>query len=294
MDAVINDVATQLLNLTNSQILAKSDVFNDIDQTQIKIGKNPTFTQSANSILINATGLDLSNTVANSCVIKPIRDLAVASRLLSYNDTSGEVVASTIEQVRTSLSIPTDTIAELSNTNASLALKANLSQPVFSGVNGIVSETTGTNTASNEALTLRRQTGTASIMMVRFQRTTANTQVGSIYSSSTATVYNTSSDYRLKDVIGPINDASSRLLSLKPIRFSWKSTNEEVDGFLAHEVQEVIPEAITGEKDAVDEEGNPEYQSIDHSKLVPLLCAALQNALKRIEILETQINNNVV
>jgi len=284
MDTVIRDVAEGLLEITNGQILAKGDVFNNLDQTQIKIGKNPTFTQASNSILINATGTNLSNTVANSCVIRPIRDLAVSTRLLSYNATSGEVVASTIAQVQTALSIPADTVG-------SLALKANLNNPTFTGTNGVIITPSGANTASNETLTLRRQfpDDTTSIMMVRFQRRTTNTQVGSIYASGTATVYNTSSDYRLKDVIGEITDASTRVLALKPIRFSWKSSGEEVDGFLAHEVQDIVPEAITGLKDAVDADGNPEYQGIDQSKLVPLLASALQDALKRIATLEALI-----
>ena len=64
-----------------------------------------------------------------------------------------------------------------------------------------------------------------------------------------------------------------------------------MDGFIAHEAKEVVPESVTGIKDAVDEKGNPAYQGIDQSKLVPLLTAALQKALQRIEILEQKINN---
>jgi len=80
------------------------------------------------------------------------------------------------------------------------------------------------------------------------------------------------------------------LKQLKPKRFNFiADADTTVDGFLAHEVQTVVPEAITGTKDAVDEDGNPEYQGIDQSKLVPILTKALQEAVTKIEELETRI-----
>ena len=77
---------------------------------------------------------------------------------------------------------------------------------------------------------------------------------------------------------------------LAPKRFNFiVDADTTVDGFLAHEVQTVVPEAITGEKDAVDSDNNPVYQGIDQSKLVPLLTAALQEAVAKIEVLETKV-----
>lgn len=84
---------------------------------------------------------------------------------------------------------------------------------------------------------------------VQFKRGTA--EVGSIYVTSSATAYNTSSDYRLKEDIKPVENATDRLLQLKPIRFKWKSDGTRVDGFLAHEAQQVVPESVTGEKDGM-------------------------------------------
>ena len=107
--------------------------------------------------------------------------------------------------------------------------------------------------------------------------------VGNIAVTTSATSYNTSSDYRLKESIQDIEDADEKVLSLKPINFKWKVSDERVDGFLAHEVQTIVPEAVTGEKDA------EEMQSIDQSKLVPLLTAALQDALKSIKSLEERV-----
>jgi hypothetical protein len=118
-----------------------------------------------------------------------------------------------------------------------------------------------------------------------------NQLTGSINHNGTTTVsYNTSSDYRLKENIEVISNAVERIQELKPCRFNFISEPEKVvDGFIAHEVQEIVPEAINGEKDGVDDEGNPVYQGIDQSKLVPLLTAALQEAIGRIEALETEV-----
>ena len=111
----------------------------------------------------------------------------------------------------------------------------------------------------------------------------SGTAVGNIAVTTSATSYNTSSDYRLKESLQDIEDADEKVLSLKPINFKWKVSDERVDGFLAHEVQAVVPEAVTGEKDG------EEMQSIDQSKLVPLLTAALQDALKSIKSLEERV-----
>ena len=109
-------------------------------------------------------------------------------------------------------------------------------------------------------------------------------------SAGNAISFNTSSDYRLKENVVSISDGITRLKTLKPSRFNFKNdTDTTVDGFLAHEVTPVVPEAITGTKDAVDSDNNPVYQGIDQSKLVPLLTAALQEAIAKIEVLETKV-----
>jgi hypothetical protein len=113
------------------------------------------------------------------------------------------------------------------------------------------------------------------------------TLVGNINVTSTATQYNTSSDYRLKENVVELSGATDRLKQLEPKRFNFiDDADTTVDGFLAHEVQSVVPEAISGEKDAVDADGNPEYQGIDHSKLVPLLVATIKELEARITALE--------
>jgi len=136
---------------------------------------------------------------------------------------------------------------------------------------------------------------------------------GYITSSSSSVSYNTSSDYRLKENVVDLTGASARVNQLNPSRFNFiaDDTDTVVDGFLAHEVATVVPEAITGAKDEVkvwkdseelpdgvsvgdnklDDDGNtiPVYQGIDQSKLVPLLTAALQEALTEIASLKTRV-----
>jgi len=120
--------------------------------------------------------------------------------------------------------------------------------------------------------------------------------VGSISVTYSGTSFNTSSDYRLKENVTAISDGITRLKTLKPSRFNFKTNKDlTVDGFLAHEVT-AVPEAISGTKDAVATEdseeakkGDPIYQQIDQSKLVPLLTAALQEAVAKIEVLETKV-----
>ena len=117
----------------------------------------------------------------------------------------------------------------------------------------------------------------------------------SVFAPLEASAFNVYSDYRLKENVVPLINATDRISNLKVHQFSFiegsmsYNGGATVDGFLAHEVQEVVPEAVHGVKDAVDDEGNPVYQGIDQSKLVPLLTAALQEALGRIETLEAEV-----
>jgi len=123
-----------------------------------------------------------------------------------------------------------------------------------------------------------------------FITNSSGSQVGSISFTSSATAYNTSSDYRLKENVDYDFNALDRVAQLKPARFNFiADADTTVDGFLAHEVQDIVPEAITGTKDAVDDEGNPEYQGIDQSKLVPLLTKAIQEQQELINNLTARI-----
>ena len=203
--------------------------------------------------------------------------------------------------------------------------------PASNDVAGSLRSSTGLVQASvsgNPCLFVNRKTNDGGVVSIR----RAGSQVGSISVTASATAYNTSSDYRLKTDAQPMSGASDRVLALKPVNFEWISTGTRVDGFLAHEAQEIVPEAVHGTKDAMrdeeyevtaavyediiiaavlDEEGNeleaerteqrlvteavmgtrsvPDMQGIDQSKLVPLLTAALQEALNKIEAMETRL-----
>jgi len=112
------------------------------------------------------------------------------------------------------------------------------------------------------------------------------TAVGSISVSAGATAYNTSSDYRLKNTIAPITGALAKVALLKPCTFKWNVDGSDGQGFIAHELAEVVPDCVTGEKDGVNAEGNPRYQGVDTSFLVATLTAAIQELTARVAALE--------
>ena len=138
-------------------------------------------------------------------------------------------------------------------------------------------------TSGDAALNLNRDSDDGGTL--RFHRGT--TQVGDISVTASSTSYNTSSDHRLKENVVAMADATTRLKQLQPKRFNFiADADTTVDGFLAHEVQSVVPEAITGTHNEVDADGNPVYQGIDQSKLVPLLVKTIQELEARITALE--------
>jgi len=140
--------------------------------------------------------------------------------------------------------------------------------------------------ANTSPLSLKRTSGNGTIVAINRG---GYTGVGSISVTTSSTAFNTSSDYRLKENVVTDWDATSRLKQLKPSRFNFKVDKDTtVDGFLAHEVSSIVPEAIIGEKDAVDKDGKPEYQGIDQSKLVPLLVKTIQELEARITALEAK------
>jgi len=140
-----------------------------------------------------------------------------------------------------------------------------------------------------DVLSLNNNTAsTATVVSIR----RSGSVVGTITTTSGSTAYNTSSDYRLKDNVLPLTDAIYRLKQLNPVRFNFVSQPAStLDGFLAHEAQSVVPESVTGVKDEEDSLGNPIYQGIDQSKLVPLLVAALQETLERLEAVESALSS---
>ena len=144
----------------------------------------------------------------------------------------------------------------------------------------------GLSTTGNGHINLVGEFG-ASYKAIEFQRTNGGSSVGSIVTNTSSTSYNTSSDYRLKENVDYTWDATTRLKQLKPARSNFISdADTTVDGFLAHEAQAVVPEAVTGTHNEVDDDGNAVMQGIDQSKLVPLLVKTIQELEARITALE--------
>ena len=144
--------------------------------------------------------------------------------------------------------------------------------------------------SNSSAMLIRNNTGATATAISFFYSSAPQGARGSITVSSTSTAYNTSSDYRLKENVVPMTGSLERVDQLNPSRFNFIGDDKTVDGFLAHEAAEVVPEAVTGVKDEVDEEGNPVYQGIDQAKLVPLLVGAIQELKAEVEALKQKLN----
>jgi hypothetical protein len=145
----------------------------------------------------------------------------------------------------------------------------------------------GSATASHAALHCGRG-GTGTEFQIAFSN--AFGVRGTITTDASTVSYNTTSDYRLKENVTDVTDGITRVKQLAPKRFNFiVDPNTTVDGFLAHEAQAVVPEAVTGTHNEVDDDGNAVMQGIDQSKLVPLLTAALQEAIAKIEALEARV-----
>ena len=119
--------------------------------------------------------------------------------------------------------------------------------------------------------------------------TVANTYVGAVRCTATDALYETASDHRLKENAQPLVGATEQVKSLKPVSYTWKKNGATGIGFIAHELQQVIPSAVSGEKDGVDIENEPVYQAVDLSRVVPILTASLKEALARIDTLENKV-----
>jgi hypothetical protein len=116
-----------------------------------------------------------------------------------------------------------------------------------------------------------------------------NSIVGNITSTGSSTTYATSSDYRLKENIQPLENGLERLNQLKPVKFNWIEDGKEEEGFIAHEVNEIFSDAVVGEKDAVNEDGSIDGQTMDYGRITPLLVKAIQEQQEQIEQLKTEI-----
>jgi hypothetical protein len=152
-------------------------------------------------------------------------------------------------------------------------------------------------TSAGGRLTIHAQSGTAPCYFKVatngdagiFFANASNTVVGQVTVNSASTAYVTSSDYRLKENISPISGALATVAQLNPVTYKWKSDGSDGQGFIAHELQAIVPDAVVGEKDAVNDDGSIKPQGIDTSFLVATLTAAIQEQQALIQTLTARI-----
>jgi hypothetical protein len=131
---------------------------------------------------------------------------------------------------------------------------------------------------------------TSNAMFMQFYNATGN-GCGSVTRNGTsnAVLYNTSSDYRLKENIAPMTGALAKVQALKPVTWTWIDGGQTGEGFIAHEVQEIVPSAVSGDKDAIGENGKPKYQGMDSSYLVATLTAAIQELKAELDSVKAEL-----
>ena len=142
---------------------------------------------------------------------------------------------------------------------------------------------------NTQGIHLNESTSSSSVNYQYFTKGATPTNVGAIFYNGSVMAYQTTSDYRLKENIAPMTGALSKIAALKPVTYTWKDNQRSGEGFIAHELQEHFPDAVSGIKDDVDEDGNPKYQGMDASILISTLTAAIQEQQALITALTARI-----
>ena len=239
---VYNASAVQALFNGYSGIASRSQVA----AGSVALGNNPAYQLQIDYSDASNTTATIKNTYANSSSL-----LQIQSGYLTFGTGTSFTEAMRID--------------------SSGVVLVNTSSPVISGYQMWIKQN---ESAANYVCLGLKTDQTSNRQMLNFVN--GNGLVGTINTSGSATTYNTSSDYRLKENITPMTGALAKVAQLKPVKYKWKVDGADGEGFIAHELAEVCPHAVSGEKDAVDAEGNPQYQGIDTSFLVATLTAGLQ------------------
>jgi len=295
--AAVGVLAGQINNFGNVKLVGSAGGYIDFTDTSANQKGRILYTISDNSMSFRTNGANERMRIDSSGNV----GIGTSSPTQKLTVTNGYGIFEGIKVGQNG----TDIDSTFLGANSLLAFKLNGTERMRIDSSGnVLVGTTSTDMLANDGFTLNERgfldiarAGNLSLRLTRkntnghiadFRR--ASTTVGYINVTTTSTSYVTSSDYRLKENVTGITDGIERVKQLNPSRFNFiADADTTVDGFLAHEAATVVPEAVTGEKDAVDADGNPDYQGIDQAKLVPLLTAALQEAITKIEDLEARV-----
>ena len=289
VDESISDVQLEVSNITTTLSSLTSTSATLVDAIDALAADQPALSASiisnTDAIVSVSNNLNAKQDVITTSTQLSVNSISIATPqdvrtgdTIFYSSTDNNINKNTGEGIRTSLNA-----CKTDGSNASGAWAINITGSCYS-VLQIYTFVGGGQSAAGGAVRLR--SGMTGACTCQSFYNNNGTKVGSIIINTSSTSFSTSSDYRLKENVVELTDATERLKKLNPCRFNFIGNEEIVDGFIAHEVQEIVPEAVSGIKDAVDENGNPDYQGIDQSKLIPLLAAAIKDVIRRIEILE--------
>ena len=277
------------LSTTTASVGGDSTVGGDLT-----VDTNTLYVDSTNNQVGIATSspnhtLDVKAATGNGISITPTA--GNATNYISWYDTGGGPYGRIGYDHSASAMMFTTVTSERMRIDSSGNLRVGNTGGAWPAVDGVILLQEGILQASlNNSASLYLNRGSSDGNIAQFAR--SGTTVGGISVTSSSTSFNTSSDYRLKENVTDVTDGITRVKQLEPKRFNFiADPDTTVDGFLAHQAQAVVPEAVTGTHNEVDDDGNAVMQGIDQSKLVPLLTAALKEAITKIETLETEMTS---
>jgi len=288
-----NSTARAHLDINDGTINTNGDSLKQVGITGANVGAAATATGLLTIQSNNALAADVGGSIAFGGRYQGNTDAANWAFIAGLKATSGTGDLGGYLQFSTRSSSGGNVTEKMRITDSGAVLINSTSNFGLSGVFAVknASGAIGSFSCQNSATAFAfgNQSGTATYNAIYFYTNAFGTNVGSIAVNSGSTSYNTTSDYRLKENIQPMTGALAKIFALKPVTYTWKADGSEAEGFIAHELAEVCPHAVTGEKDAVDDKGNPKYQQVDVSFLVATLTAAIQEQQALITALTARI-----
>jgi hypothetical protein len=308
----VNIYAFATFNVANTYTQAESDA-RFFNVTGDSISGNLTFTGTGNRILGDFSNATLSNRVifktsttngntaleaipngtSNTAIINVSNnssDLANTSILNLFIDSTSARLQSGIRGTGTYLPLTMFTGgSERLRIDTSGNLLVGTTSPTINNSNSFIAfpDSVGGVTVTNHA------NGSASGSVYAYYGYNGSAIGGVTQNGTTGVSYVTTSDYRLKENVAPMIGALDKVTQLKPVTYTWKADGSSGQGFIAHELQAVVPECVTGKKDAVDEDGNIKPQGIDTSFLVATLTAAIQELKSDLDSTKTLLANAI-